>query len=331
MLHFSNCQSAPNRPSDFAARFRDPASPRHVSCDIDAQLAQPRVMNPAHFSGSSLSVGEDDASTLNSTPRSDVFSSDDRSTSASTNMASDVDRHLHDVGVAALAAVSQFPHAVNDHTGSFLVSEVVNAVTSAGSPPDFRLLDSGGSFLSGRAFYPAPSVSHTPAGPDSGFGHGSPPGGDVNMEETVQDLTQHNAGRQNIAITHDSDIQSQKNMFMNYESTTMEASPSPSESDDELEDFIRFYPDEEEYYNLRKQRPTHDVEMADFDLDDFYNTINYEDIDVDLPQSLGGSIPDLIENHVAEQMEPEPHPAASIIHTSSKTHTIIWYDFANLL
>jgi hypothetical protein len=141
------------------------------------------------------------------------------------------------------------------------------------------------------------------------------------MEGSIQTLIHRTTGLHNIAIAQDSDIESQKDMVMDYESTTMEANPSPSESDDELEDFIRFYPDEEEHYNLRKQRPMHDSEMVDFDLDDFYNTINYEDIDVDLPQSLGGSVHDLTENHVAEQTEPGPHPA-SIIHTSSKiTHS----------
>jgi hypothetical protein len=283
-------------------------------------------MNPAHSSGNSLSPLEDDASTLISTPRSDLFSHDDRSTSASTNMTSDVDRHLHDVGVAALAAVSQFPHAVNDQTGSFLVSEVVNAVTSAGSPPDFRNSD----LPPARVVYPTIPRSHNPAQPDLTFDHMSHTGGDVNMEGTVQDFIQPSAGRHHIGIAQDMKIQSQMKMAMDYESTSMEASPSPS-SDDELEDFIRFYPDEEEYHKLRKQRPANDIEMADFDLDDFYNTINYEDIDVDLPQSLGGSVPDIIENHVADQMEPGPHPAASIIHTSSMSQAIICYDLANTL
>jgi hypothetical protein len=317
MLHFSNCQSASNR-LDFAARFRDPASPRHVSNSIDAQSRQPRVMNLAHSSGDSLSTREDGASTLHSTPRSDIFSNDDRSTSASTNLASDIDRHSHDVDVPALAAVSQFPHVVNEQGGSFLVSEVVNAVatSASGSLPEFRLLDSGGSLLPDRSYDPT-----LLARPDFVFGHGLYPGGDVNMEGSIQTLIHRTTGLHNIAIAQDSDIESQKDMVMDYESTTMEANPSPSESDDELEDFIRFYPDEEEHYNLRKQRPMHDSEMLDFDLDDFYNTINYEDIDVDLPQSLGGSVHDLTENHVAEQTEPGPHPA-SIIHTSSKiTHS----------
>jgi hypothetical protein len=51
-----------------------------------------------------------------STLQPDIFSHGDHST---TNMASDVDRRLHDVGVAALAAVSQYPRPVNDHSGSF--------------------------------------------------------------------------------------------------------------------------------------------------------------------------------------------------------------------
>ncbi|KAJ5899998.1 hypothetical protein N7495_004742 [Penicillium taxi] len=39
------------------------------------------------------------------------------------------DQRLRNVGVAALAAVSQYPRAVNEENSSFLVSEVVNAVT----------------------------------------------------------------------------------------------------------------------------------------------------------------------------------------------------------
>lgn len=318
MLHSSNCHAA-NSSSDFAARF-NPASPRHVSCDIDPPSAQPRVMNPP--SSVDRLSREDDASTLNSTPRSDIFSSDDRSTSASTTMASDVDRHLHDVGVAALAAVSQFPHAVNDQSGSFLVSEIVNAVTSAGSPPDFRFLDPGSSSMFGQGFHPSQSGSHTPAGPVAHFGQGPLPGGDVNIQAAVRDLIRRTAGRQDIPLADNTDVESQKDMVMDYESTPIETSPSTfSETDDELEDFIRFYPDEEQHYKLRKQRSTHhDTEMVDYDLDDFYKTINYEDIDVDLPESLGVTVSDPTETHFAEQPEAGPHPA-SILHTSSKMHT----------
>lgn len=271
-----------------------------------------------------ISIREDDASTLNSTPRSDIFSNDDRSTSASTNMASDVDRRLHDVGVAALAAVSQFPHAVNNESGSFLVSEIVNAVTSAGSPPDYRLLDPGASLLPGRVFFNQRAESHTPAGPEVALGHGSPPGGDENIEATVQNLIHRTAGRQDMAIAPDTYFESQKEMVMDYDPTPMDDTSSPSsESDDEFEDFIRFYPDEEEYHNSRKQclmQP--DSQMADYDLDDFYKTINYEDIDIDLPQSLGVAVSDPFENHIGEQPEAMPHPA-SIIHTSSKMLSIL--------
>ena len=276
-------------------------------------------MNPPPSSMDRSSAREDDASTLNSTPRSDIFSSDDRSTPASTGMASDVDRHLHDVGVAALAAVSQYPHAVNDHSGSFLVSEIVNAVTSAGSPPDHRLLDSVSSLLPGRGYTNTQSGYQSPAGPVFAFGHGSLSGGDLNVDGMVQSSFHRTAGRQGIVIEKESDMDYHKDMAMEYESTTMQQPSSPSsESDDEFEDFIRFYPDEEEHHNLRKQYPTQpDAEMADFDLDDFYKTINYEDIDIDLPQPLGVAVSDPMETHAPEQPEPGPHPA-TIIHTSSK-------------
>ncbi|CAG8096843.1 unnamed protein product [Penicillium olsonii] len=317
MLHFSDCHAASNSPSDCAAHCRDPASPRHVSCDIDPTSAQPRVMNPQPSSVERSSAREDDGSTLNSTPRSEIFSSDDSSTPASTNMASDVDRRLHDVGVAALAAVSQYPHAVNNHSGSFLVSEIVNAVTSAGSPPDYRLLNTP-SLLPGRGYLNTQPGSHNSAGPDVAFSHGPLPGGDVDVELAVQNLFHRTAGRQGISIAPDSDLESQRDMVMDYDPTPMEFISTPSsESDDEIEDFIRFYPDEEQYYHQHKQRPTQpDSEMADYDLDDFYKTINYEDIDVDLPPSLGVAVTEPAENHVAEQPEAVPHPA-SIIHTST--------------
>jgi hypothetical protein len=39
-----------------------------------------------------------------------------------------VDRRLHDVGVAALAAVSQYPRAVDNAHGDLMVSEVFGEV-----------------------------------------------------------------------------------------------------------------------------------------------------------------------------------------------------------
>lgn len=324
-----NSHSSLNSPSDSAARLRDPSSPRHVSCDIDAPSAQPRVMNPVPSTMDRLSR-EDDASTLISTPSSDIFSSDDRSTSASTNMASDIDRQLHDVGFAALAAVSHFPHAVNDYSGSFLVSELVNAVTSGGSPPDVHLLGQGGPLLPGRSFYYDQSESRTPAGPDFDFGHGFLSGREVNPDATSQSSIHRTAGWQDVSLAQDSAFESQRGQVLDPDSS-METNPSIySESQDEFEDFIRFYPDEEEHHNLRKQRPTQlDAEMADIDLDDFYKAMNYEDIDVELPQSLGVTVSDTTENHVAEQPGAEPHPA-SVIHTSSELHAGIWQSFTNI-
>jgi hypothetical protein len=314
MLDSSNCSSA-NNPSDYPARSQDPAS-RHVSCDIDDPPV-PRVMNPPPHSRNGPSGREDDATALNSTRDSDT-SSTDRFTSP--NMTSEIDRRLHDVGVAALAAVSQYPRAVDNAHGDLMVSEVVNAVTSAGGPPDYGNLDSGVSLLPGhRGRFQQSAMGGTPsAGP--GFAFGSNPSGDVDMETIVRDLLHRTGGRQNIAIAPDSDFEeAQKDMVMDYESATMEDKPSPSStSDDELRDFLRFYPDEEEYYYQREARPTQEAEMPDCDLDDFYNSISYDDIDVDLPQTIGLSITEPLGNYTEDQMDfGGPHPA-SIIHTSSK-------------
>lgn len=314
MLDSSDCSPA-NHPSDYPARSQDTAS-RHVSCDIDAPSV-PRVMNPLH-SSNGPSGREDDATALNSTFNSDI-SSTDRFASP-TNMTSEIDRRLHDVGVAALAAVSQYPRAVdNAHGDSFMVSEVVNALTSAGSPPDYRNIDSGVSLMPGhRGRFQQSGMGGTPsAGPE--FVFGSNPSGEVDMGTIVRDLLHRTGDRQNIAIAPDTDIDdAQKDMIMDYESATMEDNPSPSSTDDELEDFLRFYPDEEEYYYRRKERPTQEAEMPDCDLDDFYNSISYDDIDVDLPQTIGLSITEPLGNYTEDQMDfGGPHPA-SIIHTSSK-------------
>ncbi|KAJ5424570.1 hypothetical protein N7445_010543 [Penicillium cf. griseofulvum] len=277
-------------------------------------------MNLPHPSGNALS-GRDDAGSLNSTLETDMFSTDDRFASAPTNMTSEIDRRLHDVGVAALAAVSQYPRADNvAHSGSFLVSEVVNAVTSAGSPPDYyRHLQSAGSVLPRHRghFHPSGRGSTPSVGRE--FVFGSNPSGDVDMQTIFRDLVHPTTGRQNIALAPDNETDDgHKDMAVDYESATMEDQPSPSSIyDDELEDFLQFYPDEEEYYYQRKERPTHEAEMPDCDLDDFYTSISYEDIDVDLPQTIGLSISEPLRNYADDQMEfPGPRPA-SIIHTST--------------
>ncbi|KAJ5520937.1 hypothetical protein N7463_001390 [Penicillium fimorum] len=271
-------------------------------------------MNPTHSR-----VSGDNAA-FNSTLDSEVFSSH---RSAPTNMTSEIDRRLHDVGVAALAAVSQYPRAENNaHNDSFMVSEVVNAVTGAGSPPDYyRHMESGSSLVPGhRGHFQHSGMGGTSsAGPE--FVFGSNPSGDVDMEAIVRNLIHHTASRQNIAVApdHDVDIEDgHRDMVMDYESAIMEDTRSPeSTSDHELEDFLQFYPDEEEYYYQRKNRPAHEAEMPDCDLDDFYTSMSYEDIDLDLPQNIGLSISEPLRNYADGQMEfPGPRPA-SIIHTST--------------
>lgn len=272
-------------------------------------------MNSSHPFGTGLSGREDDASVT--TLDSEIFSSSARSASAPTNM-TEVDRRLHDVGVAALAAVAQFPHAVNSPSDSFLVSEIVNAVTSSGSPPDFRTMHSGASLVPGPLpGHLPPAVATSVTRPE--FGFGANPGADVNMGTIARDLMSRTTGQRNTVIAPDTEGSDyHQDTVMDYDSPTMEDNPSPSPNNDELEDFLQFYPDEEEYYYKRKQRPMHEAEMIDYDLDDFYTSINYEDLEVDLPQTLGVSVADPLENHFADPLElPGPHPA-SIIHTSSK-------------
>ncbi|KAG0154580.1 hypothetical protein PDIDSM_148 [Penicillium digitatum] len=236
------------------------------------------------------------------------------------NMTSEIDRHLHDVGVAALAAVSHYPRVVdNAYSDSFMVSEVVHAVTSASSTLDYRHLDSAGSLLPGnRGHFQQSGMRGVPsAGP--AFVFGANPSGDVDMETIVRGLIHRTAGRQDIATAPDSDIEDAPEvMVRDYESATMEDNPSPlSTSDDELEDFLRFYPDEEEYYYQRKDRTAHEAEMPDCNLDDFYKTISYDDIHVDLAQTMSLSATEPLGNFTDDQMEfAGPHPA-SIIHTST--------------
>ncbi|KAJ5818817.1 hypothetical protein N7474_004408 [Penicillium riverlandense] len=241
----------------------------------------------------------------------------------SVGMPSEHDQHLHDVGVAALAAISQDVHPVNQQSGSSLVSEVVNAVTE-GSSRNSPLNTSGtvepSSIFSTPRLYPTGVESNdlSPA-PEVNSAGSQTPTGNANMHAVVQELIGRTAAWPSAVIVEDIENNSPRNeMVMDYEPATVEETyDSPSSlSDDDLEDFIRFYPDEEYYYrSQRAHRPP--LATGDIDLDDFYRRINYDTtLPSGLPSVITQTVPDIPDIDEPLPTAPGVHPP-SIIHTTT--------------
>jgi hypothetical protein len=243
-------------------------------------------------------------------------------------MAAPEDQRLHNVGVAALAAVAQYPHAVNDESGSFIVNQVVNAVT--GGVSSFHrsgpgLMDAEGNISdpSAERLYSTQSIadSFRSASEDSSPGSQTT-NSDMDMESIVQDLIERTATWQNIATIAGQNDQVRKDMVMDYDSVCEEDHPSPSTvPDDDLDDLLQFYPDEEEYYHqyIAGHSPR-ETAMHDVNLDEFYQTISYEPTNSHPPQvpALAPEFPPAsplpVDNIPEEDVEWHP---ASIIHTTS--------------
>lgn len=299
---------------------------RHGSCDADADASTASglpsgMMNGASsdsFASRSAARG-DDASVMSL--NMDVAGVQAAASATATTMAQE-DQRLHNVGMAALATVGQFPHAVNEESGSLLVSEVVNAVNGGGvSSHQFAMRDQDveGGFITGYAgmvysLSDAESVSEEPglfsprpwAGSDvSGF----------TPRYTVQELIER-AAMQNMArVEMDSDSDGGigwREMNLDYEPVLGESHTSPSTNpDDELEDFIRFYPGEAEYHQRRNDWLSRRESIGDVDLDEFYDRVHYGPIDVQPGTPPMGPFPT-----GDDQPEPGLHPE-SIIHTAS--------------
>lgn len=243
-----------------------------------------------------------------------VHDSDLREASAAAATMSAEDQRLHDVGVAALTAVSQYPHAINEDSNSLLVSEVVRAVTGStlvsprpGSPV---LKTDGESPLGAEQPYSAHSDSETFSSESQATDD------DVDMQNIWHDLLQHAAAWNQIATaTEDDDYGNvHKDIVMDYEPTLDEEYASPSSGpDDDLEDLLRFYPGEEEYYRQRNMPHSPESTMDDINLDEFYNNLTYESPNVNMPQTPGPDIPPEgpLTADTAHQI------GASIIHTTS--------------
>ncbi|KAJ5765768.1 hypothetical protein N7520_005327 [Penicillium odoratum] len=233
-----------------------------------------------------------------------------------TGVPSEDDRRLHSVGVAALAAVSQYPRPV-DEGDSFLVSEVVSAMTSISHPAFHRshlAMESdgdssetdqdGGVYLEASMSESEPSRSLS--GDDTGM---------EDMEDSIErTVTWQNTAT--IASAHDhSNLQT--DMVMDYEPPFADYASSPSSgSDYDLEDLLKFYPGEEEYLRQRTAARSPEVSTHDVNLDQFYDHVTYDEPDLEALQPPGGT--------TGEPQEAlEIHPA-SIIHTTTfeRNHTI---------
>lgn len=253
-----------------------------------------------------------------------------------TDMASEEDERLHNVGVAALAAIAQYPHAVNEESNSLLVSEVVHAMTGRSMPlyhPHNSHLTHGDQVQSplnsGNMFSPLPlsppSDGNSVPSRSNALSPLSQDEIDIDMEGIVQDLIERTATWPNIAtIANESDPE--KDLVMDYdpefEDHTLPHSSPSTTPDDEFEDFLRFYPDEEEYYRDENESRSPEAAMHEVDLDEFYHTINYDTQDVDIPEVPGtpamGPFPGVDEL--------DAHPP-SIIHTTTHERNLTIDEF----
>lgn len=315
-------------PSDLS---RHPTSsltlPRHESCDATGVSAHPRVMNNA--SSTLLSPEEEERRAMAEESGAPLTAQDlaPPAHTTPTAMASEEDQRLHDIGVAAFAAIAQYPHAVNEESNSLLVSEVVQAMTGRSMPlyhqPQYNLN------LEEQA-YPSPdSENHfyRPSDANSvlpGSNNLSPLSQDdtnMDMEGIVQDLIERTATWPNMtAVGNDNYLDN--DMVMDYDSTYEDHTSPSTAPDDEFEDLIRFYPDEEEYYRNENLARSPEAIAHDVDLDEFYHTIDYDTGDVDIPQQPGtppmGPFPGVDDLDI--------HPP-SIIHTTTHERNLTIDEF----
>lgn len=240
-----------------------------------------------------------------------------------TAMPSEEDQRLHNVGVAALAAVAQYPHAVNQESGSLTVSEVVNAMSGGTTSPGLGHFDmqSPGeeSLLSDwpRLAYP-PETETTPG--ETGLFSPHPSGSDVsdfNPTSTVQELILRTAHQNIVTLDNDSDINdnSPRDMIVDYESVFEDHTSPSTNPDDDLEGFAQFYPGEMEYYHQRSDRAlARRASIGEIDLDEFYDRVHYAALSGE-PQPPG--TPPMGPFPIGDGLiEPGLHPE-SIIHTTS--------------
>lgn len=82
---------------------------------------------------------------------------------------------------------------------------------------------------------------------------------------------------------------SQEDLIIDSEVAFEDSHASPStNSDHDLDDFIRFYPDETEYHRQRNEQGlSRHGGMGNIDLDDFHDRVNYDAIAETGPQAPG--------------------------------------------
>ncbi|OOQ81590.1 WD repeat protein [Penicillium brasilianum] len=307
--------------------YLSPPASRNGSCDTAGVSVHPRMNSNLSdvSSGRSAILDGDVAPALSM----EVRRGSSASTLATTAgvMAAQEDLHLHNVGVAALAAVAHYPHAVNEESGSFIVNQVVNAVTDG--PSSFHrgagIMEVGGNTSepsAGRLYSPLSGADSFPSASEDSSSGSETSESDLDMESIVHDLIERSATWQNIATITGQNDQAWKDMVMDYDSVPEEDHPSPSTvPDDDLNDLLRFYPDEEDYYHkyIAGDSPR-ETAMHDVNLDEFYQTISYEPTNPTPPQipALAPEFPPAgplpVDN--PPEGEAEWHPA-SIIHTTT--------------
>lgn len=244
-----------------------------------------------------------------------------------TGMPSEDDQRLHNVGVAALAAISHYPHSVNEGNDTFLVSEVVNAVRDR--PAHFyqpqsqfySSFDANFATQHGHQHYLAQDAVDSVPSEAEMTSMSRDSESDVDMNSVVQDLIERTGPWEHfatIADLHDHD-NNQKDMVMDYDSIFEEDYTSPSSGpDDDLEDLIKFYPGEENYLRQRIAPRSPEMSMRDVNVEEFYRNVDYgmPNINMGISQIHGNLTPS-VGPFPDDQTQPaEEHPA-TVVHTTS--------------
>lgn len=242
-------------------------------------------------------------------------------------MPSEDDQRLHNVGVAALAAVSHYPHSVIEGNDAFLVSEVVNAVRDRPAhfyQPQSQFYASFDANLAtqhGHQHYLAQDAVDSVPSEAEMASMSRDSESDVDMNSVVQDLIERTGPWEHfatIADLHDHD-NNQKDMVMDYDSIFEEDYTSPSSGpDDDLEDLIKFYPGEEDYLRQRIAPRSPEMSMRDINVEEFYRNVDYgmPNINMGISQIHGNMTPS-VGPFPDDQMQPaEEHPA-TVVHTTS--------------